>query len=504
MRAFDCDEIAGLLGAQWHPAAPSGVLVGVSTDTRTLAAGELFIALRGPNHDGHDWLAAARERGACAALVERRLPVPLPQLVVTDTRRALGQLAAAWRTRFAGLVLAVTGSNGKTTVKEMLAAILRQRGPVLATRGNLNNDIGLPLMLLQLRPEHGCAVLEMGASHAGEIAWLASLARPDVALVNNAGAAHLEGFGGLEGVARAKGELYAALPRGGTAVINADDAFASYWRTVGGARRVISFGLEKVADVSAGVELSATGARLQLRTPQGRAQAQLSVPGRHNVMNALAASACALAAGVGLKDISAGLAAFTPAPGRLASLPGAAGSRVMDDTYNANPSSLAAALAAVAAQPGEHWLVLGDMFELGADASRLHAACGTQARAAGFSRLFTLGEHSAEAARAFGSGALHFGQDAEGLARAVLEILDPQVTVLVKGSRGMKMERVVQRLVESRETDDKGQVLEKAVMRPGGMQRADGSAALTHAADGPPCAPPVLGLSERVEKRRPA
>jgi UDP-N-acetylmuramoyl-tripeptide--D-alanyl-D-alanine ligase len=446
MKAFDCNEIAGLLEAQWQPEAPTGTLPGLSTDTRTLAAGELFVALRGPNHDGHDWLAAARARGACAALVERWQPDPLPQLRVADTRRALGLLAAAWRTRFAGPVLAVTGSNGKTTVKEMLAAILRQRGAVLATRGNLNNDIGLPLTLLQLRPEHRCAVLEMGANHAGEIAWLAGLARPDVALVNNAGAAHLEGFGGLEGVARAKGEIYAALPRGGTAVINADDDYAGYWRTVAGARRVLSFGLVKPADVSARVEEQEAGARLQLITPQGRVQAHLAVPGRHNVMNALAATACALAAGVGLKDISAGLAAFTPAPGRLASLPGPAGSRVVDDSYNANPSSLAAALAAVAAQPGEHWLVLGDMFELGADAARLHADCGAQARAAGFSRLLTLGEHSAEATRAFGAGARHFAADEAALAAAVLEGIGPQVTVLVKGSRGMKMERIVRRL----------------------------------------------------------
>ncbi len=443
-------EIAAMLHGRLCGA--DALISSVSTDSRNLRAGDLFIALAGPNFDGHDYLAAAREHGAAAALVSRAQDDALAQIVVADTRLALGSLASVCRAGLAIPVLAVTGSNGKTTVKEMLAAILARRGAMLATRGNLNNDIGVPLTLLRLRPEHRYAVIEMGANHPGEIAYVAGLAAPTVAVVTNAGPAHLEGFGSLEGVARAKGEIYQNLAAGGVAVINSDDAYAGMWRELAAGHHQISFGLRADADVNAPVESirmdmhnSSSVMRFLLRTPNGEVQLALPLPGRHNVMNALAASAAALAAGAHLDDIKEGLEAIVPVAGRLQMRIGLRGAHVLDDTYNANPASLQAGLEVLAACAGEKWLVLGDMGELGSDAADLHEQAGRQARAAGIDQLFAIGVQSRRAAQTF--GAARYFDSIDALIAALRGALHAGVSVLVKGSRFMHMERVVEALL---------------------------------------------------------
>ena len=424
------------------------VFTTVSTDSRQLSVGALFVALTGPNFDGHDFIAAARERGAVAALVSRPVADPLPQLRVADTRLALGQLAAAWRSRFTGMLVALTGSNGKTTLKEMIAAILRVRGPTLATEGNLNNDIGVPLTLLRLNGEHAHAVIEMGANHPSEIAYLTGLAQPDVAIINNAGPCHLEGFGDVAGVARAKGEIFQGLGPKGVAVINRDDEYADYWVGLNPGRRIMDFGLDRPAMVR-GEILDAASNRFRLSTTMEEITVRLPLTGRHNVRNALAAAAAALAVGATLEDIRRGLESLREVGGRLQHLPGRHGGAVIHDAYNANPASLAAALAAVGARPGRKWLVLGDMRELGSAADAWHARSGSEARVAGFERLYALGEHSRAAVAAFGTGAAHF-EDVDALVADLNRDLhqdgEPAV-VLVKGSRGMRMERVVTALM---------------------------------------------------------
>ena len=418
---------------------------GVATDSRALEAGNLFVALQGPNHDGHDHVADAAAAGAAAAVVSHPVDVDLPQLVVPDTLTALGELARQWRIACGVPVVGITGSNGKTTVKEMTAAILGQSGPTLATRGNLNNLIGVPLTLLRLTPEHRFAVIEMGANHAGEIARLAAIAGPRVGVVTNAGAAHLEGFGSLEGVARAKGELFQALPAEGIAVINADDAFASLWQGLA-AGRVLTFGLGD-ADVTADWEGDAAGSRLLLQTPSGDAPVDLATPGRHNVLNALAATATALAAGAELAAVKAGLEAVRPVAGRLATRRGRHGARLLDDSYNANPGSLQAGLDVLASCAGRRLLALGDMAELGGDERAEHVHAGEAARTAGVEGLFATGELSRLAAEAFGAGGRHFA-GVDQLIAALEPELAPEVTLLVKGSRSARMERVVEALAE--------------------------------------------------------
>ncbi len=339
---------------------------GVSTDTRSLSQGNLFVALRGPHFDGHNYLDQARRGGAAAAAVSQRSTAELPQLQVEDTRLALGGLAAYWRRQFAMPLIAVTGSNGKTTVKEMLAAILHRCGHTLVTRGNLNNDIGVPHTLFRLGEEHAYAVVELGANHPGEIAYLTGLVKPTVALINNAGPAHLEGFGSLEGVARAKGELFDCAGPATTCVINSDDGAAAMWKTLAAPRPVITFGLEPGADVSAEWQGDINSSEICLHTPEGNATTHIGLPGRHNVMNALAATAAALAAGVELDAVARGLQDAQTVHGRWESRPGIKGARIIDDTYNANPASLEAGLALLSAAGGEAWLVLGNMGELGA------------------------------------------------------------------------------------------------------------------------------------------
>jgi UDP-N-acetylmuramoyl-tripeptide--D-alanyl-D-alanine ligase len=414
---------------------------GVSTDTRSLRAGDLFVALRGERFDGHDFLAQAKAAGARAAMVDRRYggEYPMPVLVVADTRLALGALARGWRARFSPALVAVTGSNGKTTVKEMLAAILRAHAgeaAVLATAGNLNNDIGLPLTLLRLRPGHRYCAIELGMNHKGEIAYLAGIAQPTVALVNNAQREHLEFMRSVEEVAAENASVYAALPADGVAVVNADDAQAPFFRAAARGRRVVDFGLDAPARVSGRCTLQHLSSEVTVRIDGEEAQATLAIPGAHNVRNALAAAACAHAAGVPLASIARGLDAFRPYVGRL-QVKQAGSATVIDDSYNANPDSVRAAIDVLAGCPGPTELVLGDMGEVGTQGPAFHREVGVYAREKGISSLLAMGEAAREAAQAFGAGGRHF-DSVEALVAAVRGR-----TVLVKGSRFMRMERVV-------------------------------------------------------------
>jgi len=419
----------------------------VGTDTRALAPQALFVALKGDRFDGHDFLELAAGQRAAGAMVHdaARLPAKLPALIVDDTRLALGRLSAYWRGKFSAPLVALTGSNGKTTVKEMLASILRAASAddaVHATRGNLNNDIGVPLTLLELKSGHRYAVIEMGMNHAGEIRYLARLAAPDVALVNNAGSAHIEFFASVEAIARAKGEIFEGLKPGGTAVINADDHHAGIWRELASGRRIVDFGLSRRAEVSATYQLRWLESEIVVKTPHGEARAVLKAPGLHNVKNALAASAAAVALQVPAPAIARGLARFDGIKGRLQKKAGLNGATLIDDTYNANPESVRAAIAVLAQAPGDKLLVLGDMGELGPGAPDLHAEVGRFAREQGIGQLLALGEASVHAARAFGSGGRHFARIEDLLAEAG-NALAPGVTALIKGSRFMRMERVV-------------------------------------------------------------
>jgi len=422
----------------------------VSTDTRTIQPGDLFIALKGENFDGSRFVAQAAQAGAVAALVNESSVIegaPCPLLRVPDTRLALGRLAAHWRSQFEIPLVAITGSNGKTTVKEMLAAILRvatgNDESVLATKGNFNNDIGMPLTLLRLRAEHRYAVIEMGMNHPGEIDYLTRIARPDVALVNNATGAHLQGLGSVENVARAKGEIFAGLANDGVAVINADDAHAALWRTLAGGQRMLDFALEHPAAVQGKWVAQDYGGLLHARTPAGDLRIALQVPGEHNARNALAAATAALALQIPLSSIIKALEGFGGVAGRLQRKQALHGATLIDDTYNANPASMRAALEVLAQAKGKRIFVLGDMGELGEDAAQFHRELGIAARELGIERLFALGALSVEAVREFGAGAQHF-TGIEDLHAALSKELDPQTTVLVKGSRFMKMERVVQ------------------------------------------------------------
>ena len=430
---------------------------GVSTDSRTVGRGDLFVALTGPNFNGHDFIARVKDRGAAAAMVHRESEAKvrepgIPLILVENTRLALGQLAAYWRGHFRIPVVAVTGSNGKTTVKEMIASILRRAtGPdgsmnnldrVLATEGNLNNDIGVPLMLLRLRERHGYAVIEMGMNHIGEISYLTSLAKPTVALITNAGVAHVEGLGSVEAVARAKGEIFEGLDQDGIAVINADDPHASLWRKLARNKRVVDFGLADKPQVSARYQSDLFGSNMTLILPGGAEKVQLQVPGEHNVRNALAAAAVTVAMGIEKDVIASGLSAFRGVKGRMQKKYGRREATLIDDSYNANPDSVRAALAVLAKAAGTRILVLGDMGELGASARDFHERIGTEARIAGIDKLLALGELSAYAAEKFGPGARHFTKIEELLAE-VESLLKHDVTLLIKGSRFMQMERVV-------------------------------------------------------------
>ena len=422
----------------------------VSTDSRTLNPGALFVALRGPNFDGSAFVAAAAARGAIGALVERASMNTLPQVVVPDALRALQELARAWRAEFTLPVVAVAGSNGKTTVKEMTAAILSRMGLCMATHGNLNNHIGVPVTLMRLESAHRSAVIEMGANRVGDVAELMRLAQPSVGLITNAGAEHLEGFGNLDGVAKGEGETVSCLPAEGTAVINADDAYAGYWRGVTSAGRILTFGVKAQADFTAkntiqAIERGEFATRFTLRCPLGERQITLKAGGAHNIGNALAAASAASAAGASLEDIAAGLADFRAVSGRLQLKPGVRDSWIIDDSYNANPSSVRAGLDVLRSLAGATWLVIGDMAELGEYSEDSQARMGSYARECGIKRLFALGPLSSRAVETFGSGGEWFA-DADSLIRRLQAEVSPGVTVLIKGSRINRLERVVQAL----------------------------------------------------------
>jgi len=422
----------------------------VSSDSRKVAKGDLFLALRGDNFDGYAFVTSAAQKGAAAALVNSDSysgeAAACPMLLVDDTRLALGKLAAYWRSQFDIPLVAITGSNGKTTVKEMLASILRtttgNEDAVLSTKGNLNNDIGMPLTLLQLNTAHSYAVIEMGMNHSGEIDYLAKIAKPDVVLINNASGAHLEGLGSVEAVALAKGEILNGLSANGTAVINADDEYASLWRGLAGAHQILEFGFNPDADVSGTWQPYGEGLHIDITAPQGMFAAELHVPGEHNALNALAAATAACAMNIPLEKIAAGLEKFGGVAGRMQCKTAYNGANLIDDTYNANPASMLAAIRVLAQAGKNRVLVMGDMGELGDAAARLHEAVGAEARQAGIERLFALGDLSAGAAREFGEGGRCF-ERIEDMLVVLEKSIDEKSTVLVKGSRFMKMERVV-------------------------------------------------------------
>jgi UDP-N-acetylmuramoyl-tripeptide--D-alanyl-D-alanine ligase len=419
----------------------------VTTDTRSLNAGSLFVAIPGDRFDGNDFVGEALAKGAAGALVSRLASSPLSQVEVRDSRRALGAMARAWRASFSIPVIAVTGSSGKTTVKELIAAILGVSRSVCVTQGNLNNDIGVPLTLMRLNAEHDAGVIELGANHAGEIDYLASLAQPTVGVITNAAAAHLEGFGSLRGVCVAKGELLDHLPRAGTAVLNADDQFRSDWVARSRCEFTVTFGFAESADCRVIGEpvYMATGSELRMRLPDG-AEADVWLPllGKQNVANALAAAAAAQAIGVGIDDIVAGLARASPVRGRLRAVAGRGGATIIDDSYNANPGSVRAALDHLAALNGRRILVLGNMAELGPTAPALHKEIGEYARGR-CDLLFAIGDLAGEAAAAFGADG-RLVADIEAARAALDSLLASDVTVLVKGSRVMGLDRLVKTL----------------------------------------------------------
>jgi len=428
----------------------------VTSDSRACAAGELFVALRGERFDGHDFVATAAERGVSGAVVERYLDVAIPQILVSDVLNALQAAAAQWRRNFNCPVVGVAGSNGKTTTKEMVAAILSQRGPCLATRGTLNNHIGVPMTLLGLTEQHRSAVIEIGANHPGEVAALTAMASPSIGLVTNAGAEHLEGFGSLEGAALAEGEMFAGLDSGAVAVMNADDHYFSLWTSMNRAGTTLRFGESHGAEFRLLLEPAVFGdagerQMFSMMTPDGEVAINLGLAGRHNVQNALAAGAAAFAAGCTPAQIVAGLNSVRPVKGRLEVKASRDGGCVIDDSYNANPSSLQAGLAVLAQSQDERWLVLGNMAELGDSARDAHRAAGEDARRAGVTRLFALGDLASDAADVFGSGAEVFS-DCEALAARLKGSVVEGVTVLIKGSRVNRLERVVESLVNSAKT----------------------------------------------------
>jgi len=431
---------------------------GVSTDSRTINAGELFIALSGPRFNGEDYVAAAAARGAVGAVVRSQQPAALSQIVVDDTLAALASGAHAWREGFSIPVVGVAGSNGKTTVKELISGILSQAGPCLSTRGNLNNHIGVPLTLFRIGAEHRFAVVEMGADCAGEVENLVRIGRPTVGIITNAGAEHLAGFGSLEGVARAEGEMVAGLGKDASAIINNDDPFALLWKNMTPAR-VSTFGLQPGADFTAAairtsIDSSGFVTHFTLHAPQGSVPVELHLAGRHNLVNALGAAAAASTAGVTLSDIARGLGGTRPVPGRLQFKRAASGAWIIDDSYNANPSSVQAAIEVLASLTGQRWLVFADMGELGDYATESHRQVGIWAKAAGIERLFATGTAAQLAVDTFGAGATWFADTAAlaaglgaELSRAEPGFSPAEVRMLIKGSRFNRLERVVTALV---------------------------------------------------------
>jgi UDP-N-acetylmuramoyl-tripeptide--D-alanyl-D-alanine ligase len=449
MISLRCSDITEILHGSLH--GDDVTVTSVSTDSRSISAGELFIALKGPNFDGTAFVAEVKAKGAIAVVTEQQVSEAISQIVVQDTRLALGQLAAAVKARLAPKTIAVTGSAGKTTVKEMMAAILSRRGQVLSTQGNFNNDIGVPLTMLRLTEKHNYAVLELGANHQGEIAYTTSLAKPDVAIITNVAASHLEGFGDVYGVARAKGEIFNGLSANGLAILPADSEYRDYWLKRLEGKQVMQFSATVPADYYAeGIVLDNQGcAGFELICPTGRQFIQLTIPGRHNVVNALAAAAACIAVGATLADVQLGLAQMQAVKGRTNVKMVNPQLRLIDDTYNANVESVKAAIDLLASYSGYRVLVFGDMGELGADARLYHEEIGLYAKKSGINLLFTLGVLSQSASDLFNGQGAHFSSR-QTLLQRLLPIVSEQqeVTLLVKGSRSAKMELVVQDLLE--------------------------------------------------------
>lgn len=419
---------------------------GCNTDTRTLKEGNLYIALKGENFDGHDFVDQAISKGAVAVLVEKKLKIDIPQLVVLNSKIALGELANFWRNQLQTKIIAITGSNGKTTTKEMLASILKEQFNILATQGNLNNDIGVPLTLFQLNKEHQYAVIEMGANHPKEIGYLTNIAQPQVAVITNCSPAHLEGFGSIEGVAQTKGEIYHGLLNKGIAIINADDHFADYWCGLNSEHQIIKFGLEKQAHIIAkNISFEGLKTTFTLSTSSDEIEIKLNVAGKHNLMNALAASSCAIALNIDLKIIAQGLEKMQPVNGRLQAISGIRNTTLLNDTYNANPASLKAALQVLANCPAPRWVALGNMLELGENAAQFHQQAGEFAQHLDIEGFVATGELSKHAIEGFGKQGFYFEKQ-EDLIAFLKENLPANATLLVKGSRGSKMERVVSAL----------------------------------------------------------
>lgn len=423
----------------------------VCTDTRKIQVGDLFIALSGERFNGNQFAEQAAAAGAVAAIVSEKQPIDLPQLVVKDTRKALGQLAALNRSEFGGSIVAITGSSGKTTVKEMLAAILRTQGDVLATQGNFNNDIGAPLTLLELSDHHDFGVIELGASAEGEIAYTVSLTQPQVALLNNAGGAHLEGFGSLEGVVRAKGEIFSTLGNVGTAIVNLDDAHAAVWMA-GIETELLTFGvMNEGADIDAiDLKVDSSGCyRFELMIEGRGLGLQLNVMGRHMVANAAAAAAAATALGVAAEAICSGLESYVGVKGRLDVMTLSTGARLIDDSYNANPDSVKAAINVLRDLQGDRILVLGNLGELGSACEEIHRQLGVYAYEQGIQKLYTSGEYAALASKEFtnlGGNSQIFNSNDE-LGEFLLKQLNENSVVVVKGSRSSVMDTVVAQLL---------------------------------------------------------
>lgn len=428
------------------------IFYGASTDTRSIEAGQLFFAWKGDKHDAHNFLDSIEAKGAIGAIVERYTPsVTISQIIVKDSQKALGTLAKEWKKQWKGTAIALTGSNGKTTLKEMTASILREKGQTLATEGNLNNHVGCPLTILQLNAQYEYAVIEMGANHFDEIRYLTKIVQPNIAILNNAGPCHLEGFGDVEGVAKAKGEIFEGLSKDGVAIINADDQYADYWKSLNTNREVLTFGIENDADVMAKNIRQQT---FELVIKGESIEVNLSLVGVHNILNACAAAAATYSVGATLSEIKVGLENLSFVKGRLEKIQLSPNHILINDAYNGNPASLKAGIDALDGIAEHTWLVLGDMRELGTQAIQLHEECGRYAKIKGVDRLFTLGELSAKSSEAFGEGSHHYETHDEitaVLKDSLHDLKDESVAILVKGSNSMKMFTIAEAMVTEKE-----------------------------------------------------
>ncbi len=423
----------------------------ISIDSRTLQAGNLYLAIKGDNFDGNDFVEQAEKSGAAAVLVERNVDTPLPKIIVQDTRLALAKIAGVVRSKLALPVCAITGSNGKTTVKEMVAAILSVNGQVLSTQGNFNNDIGVPLTLLRLDNQHDFAVIEMGANHPGEIAYTGQFVQPDVSIITNVGTAHLEGFGSTERIAQAKSEIIECLPKHGIAVLNIDDPFFPFWQEVAGNRNVISFGFSPMANITASeitssIEQNHFVTKFNLLTSKRKTLVSLRLAGKHNVLNALAATSACLSLEIPLEQIEQGLGTMKPVAGRLEPLVSGKGNIIINDTYNANPSSLEVALEVLQNCPGNPWVILGAFGELGPNSQKIHADLGQLIKSRNVVRLLAVGSDAESTVSTFGKGASFFSTQDE-LIEVLLGEISGNETLLIKGSRAQKMEKVTEALL---------------------------------------------------------